>query len=221
MSYYVLGLDLGQTADRTALALLEYDYLQKPIYRLRGLHRFPLATPYTELAGALEHRLTNDPLRGRVNLAIDATGVGAAVTDHFRERLPTIPLYAITITGGANITGNHQNPHVPKQDLISTTSVILEQRRLHIAENMRETEALIDELAAFRRTMTEHGNTMYGAASGSHDDLVLALSLGLWTAENKYPPPRPYQSNINQLLRARLPSIAEMAAARHRQQFGW
>jgi hypothetical protein len=221
MPAYVLGLDLGQAADRTALVLLEYDQVRDPVYRLRGLHRFPLGTPYTELPGALEVRLQETPLQRRVNLAVDATGVGAAVTDHFRDRLPSIPLYAITITAGATVTGSPRNPHVPKQDLISTTSVILEQRRLQVTQNMRDTEALVDELAAYRRTITDRGNEAYDAASGSHDDLVLALSLALWTAEHKHPPARPYRSNIELLTRTQLPSIDEMLAARHRDLYGW
>jgi Terminase RNaseH-like domain len=221
MPYYVLGLDPGQAADPTAVALVEYDYMQQPVYRLRGLHRFPLGTPYTELPGALETRLHEPPLTGCVTLAVDATGVGAPVIDHFRKHLPSIPLYAITITAGTTVTGSGQHPHVPKRDLISTSSVILEQRRLQVAENMRNTEALTDELLAYRRTTTERGHDTYAAASGSHDDLVLALSLALWTAEHKAPRRRVYHSNIKVLTETRLPGIDEILAASQRRNYGW
>src|SRR5262249_48005839 len=159
-----------------------------PIYRIRGLHRFPLQTPYTHIPKALEPRLTREPLAARTSLAIDATGVGAPVVDTFRDQLPAVRSYAITITSGSTVPGDHHNPHVPKEDLISTTSILLEKGRLRIAANMRNTQTLIDELLAFRRATTPRGRDTYGAANGDHDDLVLALSLALWTAANRRPP---------------------------------
>jgi hypothetical protein len=50
---------------------------------------------------------------------------------------------------------------------------------------MRHTNALVDELLAYRRTTNERGTDTYAAASGSHGDLVIALSLALWLAENR------------------------------------
>jgi hypothetical protein len=54
-----------------------------------------------------------------------------------------------------------------------------------MAENMRDTSELIDELLDYRRITSDSGMHSYGAAAGAHDDLVLALSVALWTAENK------------------------------------
>jgi hypothetical protein len=42
---YVLGIDVGQANDPTALALLEHARAPNPVYRLRALYRFPLAPP--------------------------------------------------------------------------------------------------------------------------------------------------------------------------------
>lgn len=142
-------------------------------------------------------------------LARDATGVGAPVVDLFKQQLPRIPLYAITITSGATVTGTGQHPHVPKRDLITTSAVILEQRRLQIASRLPEA-TLVDELLAYRRTTSETGYDSYGAAAGSHDDLVLAVSLALWTAEHK-PPPYPYRPGAG-VPRGRIPGVDEMLA---------
>jgi hypothetical protein len=53
---YYVGLDLGQTTDFTALAVLqctlpdpEESEAEPPEYALRHLKRFPLGTPYTEI----------------------------------------------------------------------------------------------------------------------------------------------------------------------------
>jgi hypothetical protein len=205
MPYYTIGIDPGQAHDPTALALLEHDRVQEPVYRLRGLHRFPLGTPYTKLAPALNTRLSSPPLAGNTKIAIDATGVGTPVLDHLRDQLPTRNIYGITITAGSSLSGTPKDPHVPKKDLIATTIVILEQRRLQIAEPMHDTNALIEELLAYRRITTDHGHDTYQAASGTHDDLVLALSLALWTAEHKPLPPRRYTSSWQQLRDMRIP----------------
>jgi hypothetical protein len=181
---YILGLDLGKEQDPTALALIEDDYCSDHLM-VRALHRYPLGTPLTDLPGLLKPRLTSPPLAGQVRLAVDASGLGGPIVDLLRQQLRSIDLYAITITSGNNIGGNHKNPHVPKQDLIATTIVHLEQGLLRIASDMPETRTLRDELLSFRRTTTEHGNDTYAAKTGQHDDLVIALSLALWLNENR------------------------------------
>jgi hypothetical protein len=50
---------------------------------------------------------------------------------------------------------------------------------------MNDTDALIEELLAYRRITNDRGTDTYTAAAGSHDDLVLALSLALWLTENR------------------------------------
>lgn len=221
MAHYVLGLDPGQSHDPTALALIEYDNQNDPVYRLRALHRFPLNTPYTHLPKALEPRLRTEPLAKHTNLAVDATGVGAAVVENFRDQLLATPLFAITITSGSTVTGDPRNPHVPKEDLISTTSVVLEQGRLRIAATMRDTQPLIDELLDYRRNTTPRGNDTYAAATGKHDDLVLALSLALWTAENRSPPPRHHGISVARIAGDGISSIDEILKREHRRNFGF
>ena len=87
MSFYV-GLDLGQSADFTALAVVQAG--EDKELRLRHLERYPLRTPYTEIADGVV-RLVRDPAltvvtervignarRRRSELVVDNTGVGAA-----------------------------------------------------------------------------------------------------------------------------------------------
>ena len=45
------------------------------------------------------------------------------------------------------------------------------------------TDALLDELAGFEEKITARGHDIYAAASGEHDDLVLAVALAVWAAE--------------------------------------
>jgi len=43
------------------------------------------------------------------------------------------------------------------------------------------------ELEDFRATVTDSGRWTFGARSGAHDDLVLALALALWRASRRAP----------------------------------
>jgi hypothetical protein len=192
--HYVLGLDVGITTDPSALCLLEFAPFTEPtVYLVRGLHRYPLGTHPTALPALLEPRLTDDRIAGRVRVAIDATGIGAAVAQLFRERLPGIDVYAINIIGGATGSCSEKNLNVPKQDLVATTSVILAEGCVRIAGEMRERDSLNDELTAYQQVTSDHGHRTYNAPHGEHDDLVIALSLALWLAENR-PVRAPYQN---------------------------
>ena len=106
MSFYV-GLDLGQAADFTALAVLEAvsaEEVERGLH-LRHLERFPLRTPYTAVADgvvALVERLRGlTLLREEPDLLVDNTGVGRAVTDVLRDK--GLRFKAITLTGGSQV----------------------------------------------------------------------------------------------------------------------
>lgn len=210
--YYTLGLDLGKWADPTALVVVESDP-STSVLRLVGLKRFPLRTPYTEILRVLEGRLNSGPLAGRVRLAVDATGMGAPFVDQFRDQLPAIDMYAITITAGNNVHGDRRDLRLPKQDLIATTALVLENGRLRIATEMQETPTLIDELLSYQYTRNENGYDTYGASVGQHDDLVIALSLALWLTQNQRIRNRNQRSVW--VDRGDIPGIVEMGEGLH------
>src|SRR6516165_6508680 len=108
-SDYFLGLDLGQTRDFTALAVLERSpptnagtAVEKPDYALRHLHRFPLGTPYTEIVPAVATLVRSGPL-AESPVVVDQTGVGRAVVDLMRQSAGWV--IPVTITGGHAVTG--------------------------------------------------------------------------------------------------------------------
>src|SRR5829696_8217304 len=103
MPFYV-GLDLGQSADYTALAVVENVGRRSPDHEVMSLHlrhleRYPLRTPYPEIADKVAALMRSpelspteyDPSRLRYfskppELAVDHTGVGVAVTDLLKAR---------------------------------------------------------------------------------------------------------------------------------------
>jgi hypothetical protein len=199
---YYAGLDLGQSADYTALAVVQ----KVPTYdprtgkhgaelHLRYLERFPLKTPYTDIADRVKSLLTSPPFttpvlsggrlaRPTTELIVDKTGVGVAVTDLLTER--RLNHIAVTITGLGQKVNRHGTKEysVPKQDLVSALEVPFHKGTLKVAKGLEGWPMLREELLNFRRkqnTRTAHISYEHWRES-EHDDLVLAAALACWKA---------------------------------------
>jgi hypothetical protein len=178
------GLDLGQMADYSAVAILECfdddDYVR---YECRHLQRFPLGTSYPRIVEEVGALLAQKPLAGQCRLVIDNSGVGVAVADMFSEA--GIPYVGITITGGV---GWHRESgrrwHVSKHLLVSTVQKFLSSEALGISRQLSAAALLRSELQNFRVKVSKAANEVYEAREGQHDDLVLALAVALFVAEH-------------------------------------
>lgn len=187
MSSFVMGLDLGQASDYSALTIVE----EQPgpgdtKLHIRHLHRFALATSYPRICEYVAGLLQREPLRGNADLAVDQTGVGAPVADLLR-RYGCNPI-PIVIHGGDAVTRDGTGFHVPKRDLVSCLQVLLQQERLKSAQ-LPGVEVLMAELQNFRVSVNAAtGHDSYGAGpagswrDGEHDDVVLATALACWYA---------------------------------------
>jgi hypothetical protein len=204
----ILGVDLGQASDYTALAGVEVvptlgvlPYVGQdeetgllvdrtmPIeglpvtFNVRHLERFALGTEYPTVVDGVAERLRKVP--GGAVLVVDATGVGRPVVDLLVAR--GLDPVAITITGGETprIEGRHW--HVPKRDLIAVLQVALQNHRMRFPGKLAAVEDLIRELLGLEFKVSIAGNVTMGAwREGSHDDLVLALALACWLGERHY-----------------------------------
>lgn len=198
MADYYMGLDLGQAQDYTALAVVErvevpteehdrYGELKTVAhYHLRHLERFRLGTPYPAVVERVRELMRTEILAGRTSLVVDATGVGAPVVDLLRQTCDAVN--SITITGGDAVGRDGSDYRVPKRDLASTVQVLLQTGRLRIAPALPEAETLMKELLNFRVKITQQGHDTYGVwRDGDHDDLVLAVALACWFAEQRRP----------------------------------
>lgn len=184
MIRFFCGLDLGQVRDYTAFAVLERIARDpKPLFHLRYLQRFPLRTSYLEMVARIKAMLLRPELYQQAMLGVDGTGVGVAVMDLLREARLPCPLYAVTIHGGDVVTEEGRHYRVPKRDLIGVTQVALQSERLRIAPGLPEAVTLTKELLDYRVTIGANAHDSYDAREGAHDDLVLAVSLGLWLGE--------------------------------------
>jgi phage FluMu gp28-like protein len=175
-----MGVDLGQTSDFTAITILEER--KENHYDVRFLDRLR-NTPYPQIVKRLDHLVRRLP--ERPSMAVDATGVGRPVIDMIRDAHIDASIYPITLTGGDAVTSEGMERRVPKRDVASTIAVLLQTGRLRIARNLRESETLLRELLNFRVKISLSGHDTYEAwREQEHDDLVLAVGLAAWLAEN-------------------------------------
>jgi hypothetical protein len=214
-SRFLIGLDLGKSRDFTALCVVE----QAPgpngtTYVVRSLLRAPLATDYCTIVATVGEFLRSPflhPLHadldyaGRTQLSdgplplmiIDASGVGSAVVDMFMNAHFPATMEALTITSGSGHSldrwglTNLSHFKVSKIELVCTGQVLLQSRRLVIASGLELGDTLKRELLDFEVRITPAANETFNAREGKHDDLVLALAMGLWRGEYRAPGPAP------------------------------
>jgi len=176
---FVVGVDLGQAADYTAITILEER--EKDSYDVRYLERLR-NTPYPAIVRRLDHLVKH--LAERPDMAVDATGVGRPVIDMIKDAHLPANVYPITLTGGDAVVQDGMERRVPKRDVASTIAVLLQTGRLRIARNLRESDTLARELLNFRVKISLSGHDSYEAwREQEHDDLVLAVGLAAWHFE--------------------------------------
>jgi hypothetical protein len=200
---YVVGVDLGQSTDPTAVAVLEHvigvtdtgsefdrhcgltEHLQTKTEQInvRHLKRLPLGLSYPSVVEHVSNTLSRPPLCGNQNqrpaeLVIDETGVGRAVGDIFNTS--GLRPIRVSITAGHEVTAQGgRRWHVAKTRLISTLDAMLHTGTLRFAEALNESAVMREELKDFRRHVGAAGRFSYEARTGKHDDLVLAVAIAL------------------------------------------
>lgn len=206
---FVVGVDLGQAHDPTAIAVIEHA-------------RWRIAPEaYTWLTGERGHRLErawarelreNEAMRTQYNvrhlerLALgthypaqvayiadlvrraplkdakvfyDYTGVGRAVGDLLHDA--RIPhLNRVHLTGGQESKAEGMRHAVSKMDLVSRLQAALHTGELAIEQSLPDATVLARELADYKLNFTAAGNTQFNARSGAHDDLLIATGLALY-----------------------------------------
>ena len=192
---FYLGVDLGQRQDHTALAAVErviqrgpevdratFQPITQVYYRVRGLRRLKLGTPYPEIVAEVANVARTVATQGSTTMVVDATGVGAPVVDLLRAELDsTIPLVPVIFTGGDTVRCENGVYRVPKKDLVHGLIVLFENKRLRLLDDHSETRALINELANMRVKISGESHATYEAwRQNQHDDLVFALALACW-----------------------------------------
>jgi hypothetical protein len=196
--WYFVGLDLGQSRNHSALAVVEraeifldemdwvtYERRRERRFRVPFLERVRLGTPYPGVVDRVREVVRAPELAGRCTLVMDATGVGAPVLDLLRQAGLGCGIEAVILTGGERESHAGGVWHVPKRDLVSGLQTMLERRELELPLRFGPAELLGRELASMGARMNERGRVRLGAMPGEHDDLVIACALACWRARWK------------------------------------
>jgi hypothetical protein len=183
----VIGLDIGQRRDPTAICVAEAE--RRPVgkrmdfhFLIRHLERLPLGTTYPVIAQRLvriEGRLIQKTAQPP-DLFVDATGVGQPVVDLLQDELPRSRVIAVYFTYGDRRTEEESDSvTLGKAYLVSRLQTLLQTGRLHLPRS-REAEILAQELLDYQIRVDEKANERYGDFKvGSHDDLVTAMGLAV------------------------------------------
>jgi hypothetical protein len=201
---FIVGVDLGQTRDHTAVVILQRTGDFGETISLRHAERIPLGVSYLDQAQHLAGMVAQPQLAGRCRMGVDATGVGPPVIEMLRP-VVGCPLTPVIITAGrTQTTDTRQWRHVPKRDLIAGALVSMEKRYMRISRKMPFAALLTDELAAYRvKISADSGHDSYAndAREAEHDDLVLAFAIAVFLAQGrgwgKPIRPRPNTPSVN------------------------
>jgi hypothetical protein len=205
-SDFVVGVDLGQATDPSAIAVIEHvrgvldsgskferhtglsGRKQKPVeyFDVRHLERLPLGLSYPNVVRCVRELMERDPLE-RATLVLDETGVGRAVADLFVTE--GLDPKRVTITAGLETTHPGRDRwHVGKGTLVSNLDALLHRGVLRFASTLHEADTMRTELLDFRRQLSAVGRASYNARAGKHDDLVLAVCIACWWLSRPLPP---------------------------------
>lgn len=196
IQYTYFGLDLGQRNDYSAIAVIDlvedisahrdpvtFEFYRTHKFCLRGVHRFPLGTPYTEMPALVRECVVHPPPGHFAKLpqsvlAIDAGGPGVPVVELIRQaRLDPVVL-PVFITGGAmgSLLPNGMYS-VPRRELVTLLRLSLENQKLVFPASMPLKDELSAEIAAIQ---PNGGQT-------KHDDMAIAIALALWSSTKRHP----------------------------------
>ena len=199
---YLVGCDLGQSVDYTAISVIEqidtprlelrngwptggveYDRM----FEVRELQRLERGASYVDQVRHIAETMATAPLTDNANLIVDRSGVGRGVFDMLvREQLNPV---GITITAGdgssqRGYTRGYLGFNVSKLELVGQLIATAHQSKLKVSKKLPLAPVLQQELQDFRVSYTDSGYSKFGARSGKHDDLVLSVAVAIWWARH-------------------------------------
>jgi hypothetical protein len=210
MSRYVVGLDVGQSVDLSAVAVLQVTTRQDRVDAMIDGKGQPISMSwYRKAGGGIKNprgidridvrHLERLPLKmpypeqvrhietllSRPPLARPNTDLVVAMTGVGRPvedmfHQAGLDPVSVTITPGDGESRGQDFRDWRVSKLLLVSR--LHSGQLKIAKSLDELQALAWELQDFRATASEAGNWRFDAGSGRHDDLVLALAIGAWWA---------------------------------------
>lgn len=196
----LVGIDLGSRDDYTVIVVLEQrDRIEQISWRHRPKREFESyrlvhlsrsrGQSYTKIVDGIQALLSHDDLKNS-RVVVDTTGLGRPIVDMMKERHLRL-IKPVVITGGDRVTSDTVNGltehRVPKRDLVGALQILYQNDQLKMPEVLELREKLIVEMLNFRAKIdAASGHDRYEhEGAGDHDDLVIAVALAAWYAEDR------------------------------------
>ena len=201
MTDWVIGVDLGQSQDYSALAVLHRCWWrpgQKPLpetaklwHEVPKLKKWELGTPYPVITKEIIAIYRDIEARSDwgVKLVVDAGGPGRPVIDAIKAavRKPQdarISLVAVTITGSGDEPHDKGDGYftVPRSVLFNELVTQAQWGNVKVADKLPDAAALQREVTGFRPKINRDSGAMNYETMDSnvHDDIVMATAIVLW-----------------------------------------
>ncbi len=161
----VAGIDWARYSDYTAVIALEVSELG---CRVVGIDRFNKMGWDSQIARVIEFLTSH----GAICALADSTSIGDPLLEQLRSRLYE--------SGNDISVEGYGFTNSSKRDLIENLALKFAHHRISIPPD----EQLLRELQYFEYELTNSGNVRMNAASGMHDDLVIALALAAYQSHN-------------------------------------
>jgi hypothetical protein len=225
--HYVIGVDLGVAMQPTAIAVVKQEVVdmirrgrEVRAMQLVHLERLPLDASYAAAIEAVKKILEEvkdkeqDSWRGepRTDVVVDITGTGRAVGD-LMEKAGLKPIF-VTMTGGnAESRPSYNDRRLAKSFLIGNLLTLFQNPaiRFKVSRALPLAKKLEDELQRFSlKPVTLNSNDPEAWRENPDDDLVFALALATWWANEYLPKPPAMRDRENRRMEE---SNREMDAA--------
>ena len=159
--YYVMGVDLGKYEDFTVFTVID-----KSTHKVVFIDRSKIL----DYSFQKQRIIATAKRYNNARIVIDSTGLGDPIADDLKN--------------AGLLVDDFKFSNKSKKQLIEKLRIFIEQKLLTIPPNPQ----LLDELKAFGYQLTEHGNVIYSAPQGLHDDCVISLALAVCGLGSKVPP---------------------------------
>ena len=194
--HFIISVDLGFAAEPTALAVVEpaSRYFYDPprstninhenTYAVVHLERFSPGTGYPAIVKRVREICTDKARIPEHDLLLNITAVGRPLFQLFRDNKMFARPFVI-LNGAAEKWSGPARP-IAKKNLVSTTQIILQSKRLRVAPKLELGKLLFDDLLAFRMNPPKITDPIEAMRENPNDDLVFSVSLACWWGERRY-----------------------------------
>ena len=171
---HIISLSLGTAAEPSAVAMVDprTEFLKRDrenYFDVTHLERFPARHPIPAIVASVEKLMSDKRLAKNCHLLLDITLTGATPIRVFESR----GLYPETF----NLT----NTESEEQDVLGVAQIVQQTNRLRVAKGLELASTLVDDILSYDPKPAAHGLDLRGGRNG---DLVLAVSVALWWADD-------------------------------------